>query len=416
MRFCLLTTFYPPWNFGGDGIQVQRLARALCARGHEVTVVHSAEGYEAMGGAAHPPSDRDGAVRLVAVRSRLGAASPVATYLTGRPVFARSAIAAAVGDEQFDVLHFHNPSLLGGPGVLRMGTGLKLYTAHEQWLVCPTHVLWQDNRRLCVEPHCLTCTLRHGRPPQLWRGTGLLKRSVAELDLLITPSATSLHLHRRFAEVVELAVLPHFVPDPGPPAAAPTDGRYVLFAGRLEPIKGADTLLPLARRLPEVRVVIAGTGSLEQELRDASAAVPNVEFLGWQDEAALDGLYRGALAALVPSPGHESFGLVAVEALSRGVPAIVRDFGALGELAASSDAILGYRTGEELVRTVAALAGAPDRRTHLGETARADYLRNFTERRHMQGYFELLRRGASARGDHALADRCVSAPRDLLPA
>ena len=27
LRFCLLSTFYPPWNFGGDGIHVQRLER-----------------------------------------------------------------------------------------------------------------------------------------------------------------------------------------------------------------------------------------------------------------------------------------------------------------------------------------------------------------------------------------------------
>ena len=34
LRFCLVTTFYPPFNFGGDGIDVERLARALTARGH----------------------------------------------------------------------------------------------------------------------------------------------------------------------------------------------------------------------------------------------------------------------------------------------------------------------------------------------------------------------------------------------
>jgi hypothetical protein len=32
LRFCLLTTFYPPCNFGGDGIDVQRTARALVNR------------------------------------------------------------------------------------------------------------------------------------------------------------------------------------------------------------------------------------------------------------------------------------------------------------------------------------------------------------------------------------------------
>src|SRR5919106_3229385 len=48
LRFCMLTTFYPPWSFGGDAIQVQRLSEALAERGHEVTVVHSLEAYRAL--------------------------------------------------------------------------------------------------------------------------------------------------------------------------------------------------------------------------------------------------------------------------------------------------------------------------------------------------------------------------------
>jgi hypothetical protein len=35
LKFCFLTTFYPPHNFGGDGIGVQRLARGLVRRGTE---------------------------------------------------------------------------------------------------------------------------------------------------------------------------------------------------------------------------------------------------------------------------------------------------------------------------------------------------------------------------------------------
>ena len=35
LRFGMLTTFYPPFNFGGDGIDVQRTARALVAPRHE---------------------------------------------------------------------------------------------------------------------------------------------------------------------------------------------------------------------------------------------------------------------------------------------------------------------------------------------------------------------------------------------
>jgi len=36
MRFCMICTFYPPYNFGGDGIFVHRLSNALAAAGHRV--------------------------------------------------------------------------------------------------------------------------------------------------------------------------------------------------------------------------------------------------------------------------------------------------------------------------------------------------------------------------------------------
>ena len=53
LRFCIVTTFYPPYNFGGDGIYAHRLANALARRGHRVTVLHSPSAYEL--GAGGPP-------------------------------------------------------------------------------------------------------------------------------------------------------------------------------------------------------------------------------------------------------------------------------------------------------------------------------------------------------------------------
>ena len=46
LRLCMVTTFYPPFNFGGDGITVQRLANALAERGHEVEVVHCVDAFD----------------------------------------------------------------------------------------------------------------------------------------------------------------------------------------------------------------------------------------------------------------------------------------------------------------------------------------------------------------------------------
>ncbi len=43
MRFCFVVTYYPPYNFGGDGVHTRRLAEALVRKGHEdVAYIESA--------------------------------------------------------------------------------------------------------------------------------------------------------------------------------------------------------------------------------------------------------------------------------------------------------------------------------------------------------------------------------------
>ena len=87
LRFCMISTFYPPYSYGGDGITLQRLARALVRAGHDVTVVHDADAYRALG---HPDpvvrqADDDG-VNVVTLRSALPMLSVLLTHQIGRPI------------------------------------------------------------------------------------------------------------------------------------------------------------------------------------------------------------------------------------------------------------------------------------------------------------------------------------------
>ena len=49
LRFCMFSTYYPPYSYGGDGITLRRLCRALVRAGHDVTVVHDADAFTALG-------------------------------------------------------------------------------------------------------------------------------------------------------------------------------------------------------------------------------------------------------------------------------------------------------------------------------------------------------------------------------
>jgi glycosyltransferase involved in cell wall biosynthesis len=399
----MVTTFYPPYHFGGDALFVQRLARALAGRGHRVSVVHSVDAYRAL----QPKGMREEAalepgVDVLPIESRLGRVSALATYLSGRPLLSSSELDAVFERERFDVVHFHNISLVGGPKVLAYGEGVKLYTLHEHWLVCPMHVLWRYNREPCEEPHCFRCSLAFRRPPQLWRHTKLLERELDHVDLFLAPSRFVGEAHRSRGFMREIRHLPPFLPAPTLQPEQETTGiprPYFLYAGRLERIKGVHTLLDVFRAYEGADLVVAGDGTQERALRSQPAGNPRVRFLGRVGQTELASLYANAIALVVPSVGYEVFPLVSLEAFAQRTPVIARRVGGLPEAVEDSGGGLLYANDRELVDAMETLRTNPSQRRELGARGYAALLRLWSEDAHLERYLSIveeLRRARSA--------------------
>jgi glycosyltransferase involved in cell wall biosynthesis len=190
LRVCLVTTFYPPDHSGGDAVFVQCLARALVARGHSVKVIHCEDAFRLRPGqspAELVPSD-DG-VAVHRLQSPWGPLSPLVIQQTGSPGLKRPQLVRLLG-QPFDVVNFHNISLIGGAGVLPLAQApVRIYPLHKHWLLCPTHIFRKSGRETCPVRECLRCSVRSGIPPQLWRYTNLIQRSLAHVDVLLSPSA-----------------------------------------------------------------------------------------------------------------------------------------------------------------------------------------------------------------------------------
>jgi glycosyltransferase involved in cell wall biosynthesis len=368
VRFCLVTTFFPPEHFGGDAIVVANLANLLARHGHQVEVVHCADSFRLLaGGIAPSPFPLDS--RVTVHRLEIGWHSPLATYLTGRPFFKPL---DKILNQDFDVIHWHNLSLVGGPGALHLGRAIKVCTLHDYWIVCPTSVLFRNNQEPCTNRTCFRCSLHYGRPPQLWRWTGLMKKALGSLDRIIVPSD---YVRRRTG--IDAAVLPHFLA-PTDPAPKPDTPDYYLFAGRLEKLKGLETVLPLFQTR---RLKVAGTGSAERRLRELAS--PNVEFLGWVPHERLASLYAGAIATLVPSLCEETFGLVILESLAQGTPVVTSSLGALPELVRQTNGGWVYRDLADLERILSNLDRNP--RPAISPT-----LQDFSPEAHLARYFEII--------------------------
>lgn len=125
------------------------------------------------------------------------------------------------------------------------------------------------------------------------------------------------------------------------------EGRLLLFVGRIERLKGIDTLLEAAALLmarpgyDDLRVLIVG-GDLEtdgdnpelhrvRKLAGDLGIRTRVDFLGSQPQPALPDFFSAADLTIMPSH-YESFGMVALESMACGTPVIASRVGGLARL------------------------------------------------------------------------------------
>ena len=217
MKFCMVTTFFGAHSFGGDAAYVDRLSRALLparARGPRLPLRRrlqrrpgqpSAAAVHAAAGPARPPAREPASASL----------SPLATQMTGRPFFKAEALREALDAVDTDVVHFHNISLVGGPGVLEHGPAGRPADDGARALAdlpdAPAlEVRPEGLRRPRLRP--LHAWPAAGRP----RSGGTPGRSTAglqQLDALIFPSRHTLEEHRRRGIGAPMVHLPYFLPD-----------------------------------------------------------------------------------------------------------------------------------------------------------------------------------------------------------
>jgi D-inositol-3-phosphate glycosyltransferase len=171
--------------------------------------------------------------------------------------------------------------------------------------------------------------------------------------------------------------------------------RMLLFVGRIEPLKGIDTLLRamglLAHECPtwanQICVAVIGgdpntTENEEMErlkaIRAELGITDLVTFLGARDQNKLHHYYSAAEAVIMPSH-YESFGMVALEAMACGTPVIASEVGGLAYLVQDGETGFHVPDGDPaaLASTIARLVEDPDLRNQLGRRAHR-YAQNYS--------------------------------------
>jgi glycosyltransferase involved in cell wall biosynthesis len=173
-----------------------------------------------------------------------------------------------------------------------------------------------------------------------------------------------------------------YPPVPVPPTAVdPAAGTYIAWAGRFTPGKGADVLVRASRECA-LPVRLAG----DKERMDGVQPGDNVQFVMTKGREEIAAFYRGARMLVVPSIWLETFGLVAAEAMSHGLPVVASRIGGLVENI--EDGVTGFLfepgNHKELAEKLTRLWNDADMCRRFGRAGRQRVVERFRDEDHCQ--------------------------------
>jgi len=271
---------------GGVQGQVLGLARSLRSLGHEARVLGPCDG---------PPPD--------AGVTPLGRSVPTAANGSVAPLApdpsAQLRTIRALRDEDFEVLHLHEP-MAPGPCItaLLMGEPPKVGTFHAAGQSAPYRYLGWGLKRMARR---------------------LAHRCAVSPDAVALAESGLGGTYELLFNAVEVERFAH---GPVHPTVAPT----IFFLGRHEPRKGLEVLLESLADLPsDVCVWVGGDGPQTEELQERYGHDRRIEWLGRISDDERSARMRGCTVYCSPSVRGESFGMVLLEAMASGCALVASD-------------------------------------------------------------------------------------------
>lgn len=185
----------------------------------------------------------------------------------------------------------------------------------------------------------------------------------------------------------------HVVPlglGPAPPRGAarawPADGLRVLAVGRLSYYKGFDRLIEAVAEVPDISLLIVGSGEQStalQRLIDARGLGHRVSLQAGLNDADVEACYHACDVLCLPSIDRaEAFGLVLLEAMRAGKPVVASRLTGSGMVEVVADGETGLQVAPgsvtELAGALLRLRDDPELRSRLGAQARLRFEQRYT--------------------------------------
>jgi glycosyltransferase involved in cell wall biosynthesis len=215
--------------------------------------------------------------------------------------------------------------------------------------------------------------------------------ALREADVSVAYSA-AVERHLRANGIMRVHTVPLSIRIPARTNPIPSNGRRVVYAGRLTPVKGVGVLLTSARQF-DADLDICGDGPSRPALErmvERLRISHRVTFHGWCDAGKLDSIYDHASIIVVPSVYPEPFGMVGPEAMAKGRPVVASWTGGTSEWLQDGRNGIAAPPGNPKVlgQAIRTLLADPERLEQMGSQARADVLERFSDAAHVAALLE----------------------------
>lgn len=311
----------------------------------------------------------------------------------------------SVVDKNYSLVVLHKLCPFEYLETLRRSFGERLvFFAHDHDVYCLRRHYYTpfgrtNCRRSFSHPRCAVCAAL-SNPKGRTRSVGESAKLLAELRghraVVISNFMRENLANNGFAKP-DVFLVPPFAESVGRRKSFFKNGVLrILFLGQLIKGKGVDLLLEAAARLKiPFELTIAGDGSDACNLKKLAAKLglsEKTKFAGWVSDTSA--LFENADLLAFPSRWQEPFGLVGLEAISRGVPAVGFAVGGVGEWL--KDSVSGFSVPERDTAQFAAAVekffdgGDSSLALRLGESS-ADFAeRNFSRAEFLKSFKILL--------------------------
>ena len=313
----------------------------------------------------------------------------------------------------FDAAHIHiyhgkmTPAILP---VLRRHRIPVLHSLHEYKLACPVYTMQRSGKPCdsCLSTGPLTSLRHRCKDGSLARSaimaaefmTARMLGDVRLVDRFLCVSDFQRRVMERAAiPAQKLATLHNFV-DTSAIQFQPGHDGYLLYFGRIEKLKGLETLINAAAQTGD-QLKMAGTGSWSGQLQAQIKGQSNIDFVGFKNGQELARLIARARAVVVPSEWYENCPMSLLEAKAYGKPIIGARIGGIPELV--REGVDGFLFTPGNIAELKNALGALDKNCELfGQNARKDVEARFSPTTYLDALLHHYRCLKQDRNEQAL--------------